>query len=150
MAVIKKITIGFVVQSFDTEKRRFFCQEFVASEDHTWEDQMGDALNLKDNADLALIYGQGGVDEPYLNLEMVQPKTQAGVIMDATPLLAKATSFEVGEKVLVMPTDNPDDLVRNEFMGTVVFIKDGNNLVTVKDQDDNCFEVDAVQVHHVK
>lgn len=150
MAVIKKVTIGFVVQSFDTEKRRFFCQEFVASEDHTWEDQMGDALDLKDNEHLALIYGQGGVDEPYLNLEMVQPKTQAGVIMDATPLLAKATSFEVGEKVLVMPTDNPDDLVRNEFMGTVVFIKDGNNLVTVKDQDDNCFEVDAVQVHHVK
>jgi hypothetical protein len=149
MAVIKKVTIGFVVQSYDTEKQRFFCQEFVASEDHVWEDQVGNPLTDSDE-DLALIYGQGGVDEPYLNLEMVQPKTQAGVIMDATPLLAKATSFEVGEKVLVMPTDNPDDLVRNEFMGTVVFIKDGNNLVTVKDADDNCFEVDAVQVHHVK
>ena len=150
MAVIKKVTIGFVVQSYDTEKRRFFCQEFVASEDHTWEDQMGDALNLKDNADLALIYGQGGVDEPYLNLEMVQPKTQAGVIMDATPLLAKATNFEVGEKVLVMPTNDPNDLVRNEFMGTIVSIQDGKSFVAVKDADDNVFDCDPVQLHHVK
>ena len=148
MAVIKKITIGFVVQEFDTEKRRFFCQEFVASEDHTWEDQMGNPLT-RNNEDLALIYGKGGVDEPYLNMEMVQPKTQAGVIMDATPLLAQANAFEVGEQVLVIPSDNPDDLVRNEFMGVVVGIREGN-IVTVKDQDDNCFDVDAVQVHHVK
>ena len=146
MAVIKKITIGFVVQEFDTEKRRFFCQEFVASEDHTWEDQMGNPLT-RNNEDLALIYGKGGVDEPYLNMEMVQPKTQAGVVMDATPLLAKSTSFEVGERVVVMPSTDPSQLDCDEFMGVVVEIK--GNLVTVKDQNNDCFDVDPTQVHHV-
>lgn len=149
MPVIKKITVGFVVQSYDTKTRRFSCQEFVASDAHHWENQEGDPLNLGDNADLALIYGQGGVDEPNLNLEMVQPKINSGVIMDATPLLANARFFELGEQVLVIPSDNPDDLVRNEFMGVVVGFRD-NTLVSVKDQDDNVFDVDAIQVHHVK
>lgn len=148
MAVIKKITVGFVVQSFDTEKRRFFCQEFVASDDHTWEDQVGNPLDLHDNDDLALIYGKGGVDEPYLSLEMVQP-TATPVIHPGEPLVATADMFEVGEKVLVVPSDNPNDLVRNEFMGTVIGIKNGT-LVMVKDADDDVFDVDPVQVHHVK
>jgi hypothetical protein len=148
MAVIKKITVGFVVQSFDTEKRRFFCQEFVASDDHTWEDQMGNPLDLHDNDDLALIYGKGGVDEPFLSLEMVQPKVNSGVIMDATPLLANPTNFDVGEKVLVMPSDNPNDLIRNEFMGTVIGIKNGT-LVMVKDAADDVWDCDPIQVHHV-
>lgn len=147
MPVIKKITVGFVVQSYDTETRRFLYQEFVASDAHHWEDQEGNPLT-EANEDLALIYGQGGVDEPNLNLEMVQPKG-SGVIMDATPLLAIPTNFEVGERVLVMPSDDPDDLVRNEFMGVVVGFRD-NTLVSVKDQDDNVFDVDAIQVHHVK
>jgi hypothetical protein len=69
-------------------------------------------------------------------------------VNEQTPLLADAHSFEIGEQVIVIPSDNPDDLVRNEFMGVVAGIKDGN-IVTVKDQDDNCFDVDAVQVHHV-
>ncbi len=148
MAVIKKIHVGFVVQSFDTEKRRFFCQEFIASDNHTWEDQVGNPLT-NSNEDLALIYGQGGVDEPYLNLEMVQPKTESGVIMDARPLLANPTNFDVGEKVLVMPSDNPNDLIRHEFMGTVIGVKNGT-LVMVKDADDDVWDCDPVQVHHVK
>jgi len=146
MAVIKKITVGFVVQSYDTEKRRFFCQEFIAADAHHWEDQVGNPLT-DSNEDLALIYGQGGVDEPYLNLEMVQPKTQAGVIMDATPLLAKATSFEVGEKVLVTPSDDPNDLVRNEFMGTIVDFRYGK--IAVQDQAGDVFDCEPVQLHHV-
>lgn len=81
---------------------------------------------------------------------MVQPKTQAGVIMNATPLLAKATSFEVGEKVLVVPTDDPNDLVRNEFMGTVARIRSDVGLIEVVDADGDSFDVDPVQLHHVK
>ena len=155
MAIICKITVGFVSQRFDTETRRFVNQEFIANDGVTWENEMGDELNMSDNKDLTLIYGQGGVDEPTLNMEMVQPLTVENFekALNMPPLLANARSFELGEQVLVTPFDNPDDLVRNEFMGTVVGFRlgsRGDDLITVKNQDDQCFDVDAVQVHHVK
>lgn len=147
--IIHKVITGFVVQKFDTETRKFIDQEFIGSDDRDWETAEGDSLNLAKEPGATLVYGLGGVDEPYLNMEMVQPKTQAGVIMDATPLLAKATSFEVGEKVLVMPSGDPNDFVLNEFMGTVVGIKDAS-LVQVKDANDDVFDCDPIFVHHVK
>jgi hypothetical protein len=145
--IITKVTIGFVCQRFDTETRKFVGQEFISDDDVNWEHEDGTPVRLHDD-EAELVYGQGGVDEPNLNPEMVQPKG-SGVIMDATPLLAKSTSFEVGEKVLVMPSDDPDDLVRNEFIGTVVSIQDGKSFVAVKDADDNVFDCDPVQLHHV-
>ena len=62
------------------------------------------------------------------------------------PLLAQATSFEVGERVVVIPRLR-NDIVRNEFMGVVIGIKDGR-YVQVKDQEDNVFDCEPVQVHH--
>jgi hypothetical protein len=147
MAIIYKVTVGFVSQRFDTETRRFVSQEFIAEDGRQWENEFGEPLDMRSNEDLALIYGQGGVNEPNLNMEMVQPKVNAGVVMDATPLLAQPTAFEIGEQVLVVPSDRIVDLVRNEFMGTVVEIK--GNLVSVKDAADDVFDVDPVQVHHV-
>lgn len=42
---IKKITSGFVIQTFDTEKREFTEQEFIASDQVEWEDSMGETIN---------------------------------------------------------------------------------------------------------
>lgn len=134
--IIHKIITGFVVQKFDTETGKFIDQEFISSDDTTWEDTNGDEVERPDNA-------------TELNMDMVQPKQESGVVMDATPLLAKANFFYEGERVLVTPTDNPNDLVRNEFMGTVIGTKNGN-LVMVKDADDDVWDCDPVQVHHVK
>jgi hypothetical protein len=70
-------------------------------------------------------------------------------VNEPKPLLADPYSFEEGERVLVTPSDDPNDLVRNEFMGVVMGVKNGT-YVMVKDADDDVFDVDAVQCHHVK
>ena len=144
--IIQKVITGFVVQKFDTETRKFISQEFIGSDDRDWEREDETAMNLSDNEDAALVFGLGGVDEPYLNMEMVQPTITE---QPNTPLVAQATSFEVGEKVLVMPSDNPNDFVRNEFIGTVVRIRDGN-LIEVVDAEGDSWDCDHVQVHHIK
>jgi len=71
--LINKIIPGYIVQTFDTDSRKFVRQGFVASEDHTWENQNGETL-WDSNENLELIYGQGGVDEPELHVHLVQPK----------------------------------------------------------------------------
>ncbi len=72
--IINKVTIGFVTQRFDTETRKFVGQEFIAEDGHTWENDDGEPLDKTDDREAELIYGTGGVDEPKLNLDMVQPK----------------------------------------------------------------------------
>jgi hypothetical protein len=67
--IINKITTGFVVQKFDTETRKFISQEFIAGDETEWETVSGRPVGH----DADLIYGKGGVDEPYLNFEMIQP-----------------------------------------------------------------------------
>jgi hypothetical protein len=71
--IINKITIGYVVQKFDTETRKFVDQTFIGSDERSWENELGDPLNLADDDDAEAVYGKGGVDEPYLNFEMIQP-----------------------------------------------------------------------------
>ena len=69
--ILNKITLGFVVQQFDTETSKFTNQEFMASDDITWErnstvDEPIDAPNVNG-------------EEPYMSYLMVQPsamKTQ--------------------------------------------------------------------------
>lgn len=52
--IIKKITVGFVIQTFDTEKvnkeGKAFClgQDFIASDETSYEDMTGDLLDITD------------------------------------------------------------------------------------------------------
>lgn len=133
--IINKVTVGFVTQQFDTETRRFVGQQFIAEDGHTWEDEMGTALDLSDDADAEKVYGLGGVDEPNLNMDMVQPN-------------AKLANFHVGQRVLVTPSNDGSD-PQNEFQGVVVGFK-GHQLIQVRDQEDNVFDCDPEQVHEVK
>lgn len=66
--LINKVTVGFVVQTFDTDKQAFVSQEFVASTECTYEVE-GDEINVSDFTDRVI-----GGNEPYLPFEMVQPK----------------------------------------------------------------------------
>ncbi len=59
MAIIKKITTGFVIQEYDTEKKEFVSQEFIAGEQVDFEDQWGDPVD--------------GDEVPYLSFDMVPP-----------------------------------------------------------------------------
>jgi len=58
MSIVKKVTVGFVVQTFDTDTEKFISQEFIAGDQVDFEDESGEP-----------------VDEfsEYLPFEMVQP-----------------------------------------------------------------------------
>lgn len=59
MAIVKKITTGFVVQEYDTDTGKFVSQDFVAGDQVDWEDEDGNAIPEED---------------AYLSFEMVQPE----------------------------------------------------------------------------
>ena len=63
--IVNKVTNGFVVQRYDTDKQKFIGQEFIAG-DSTWENEFGDSLESLD------------IEEPSpkkdLSMEMIQPK----------------------------------------------------------------------------
>jgi hypothetical protein len=62
--IINKITVGFVIQTFDTEKKQFIHQEFKAADEVTWENQDGSRAESP---------GTDIIEEPYLNFDMKQP-----------------------------------------------------------------------------
>ena len=64
--LVRKITVGFVVQVFDTEKKRFVSQQFVAGDQCDYEDEKGAA------AAKSLLETHG--KEAYLHFDMVQPQ----------------------------------------------------------------------------
>ena len=42
---IKKITTGFVIQTFDTKEGKFVSQEFIAGDDVSYETEQGEAVS---------------------------------------------------------------------------------------------------------
>lgn len=69
-----KITTGFVIQVFDTEKNAYVSQHFVAGDTVDYERANGDRLNLKQLGDAG--FGPYSEIEPYLQFDMVQPNTK--------------------------------------------------------------------------
>lgn len=72
-----KVTVGFVVQTFDTELNRYVSQQFIASDDVSYEHpKTGQELSQKE---LELLgnegFGPKSEVEPYLPFDMVQPIT---------------------------------------------------------------------------
>ena len=65
--LINKITIGFVIQSFDTEKEEWVGQEFVAGDEVTYEDSNTGEEILCEEIPFCLDV------KPCLSLEMIQP-----------------------------------------------------------------------------
>ena len=63
--ILAKITAGFVVQHFDTDRRKFTCQSFVAGESPDYETFDGVPV------DPALFEVDG--KEAELDFDMVQP-----------------------------------------------------------------------------
>lgn len=71
--IINKITAGFVIQQWDTEKKAWVGQEFVCDADGEFEYDVSqnDIDDAQDPADAA--NESNGGEEPYLNFDMVQP-----------------------------------------------------------------------------
>ena len=64
--LIRKITTGFVIQTFDTETKQFTNQEFIAADQVEVEDVNGNPLDEAGN-DIPAEFDE------YLPFEMVQP-----------------------------------------------------------------------------
>ena len=63
--IVKKITVGYVIQEFDTAKKKFVSQEFICGDDCTYEDVKGNPIGQVSFAK---------VENAYLPYDMVQPK----------------------------------------------------------------------------
>ena len=126
--IVTKVTVGFVTQRYDTEKKRFIDQEFHAADDVTWETEDGEQKSHT----CKLIRGicDTKSNEPYLNYEMIQPANH---------------DFKIGDLVLATPDGNDN---WHEFQGTVKLFRDNGNLITVKDQNDDCFDCRPGQLKH--
>ena len=64
--LLKKITTGYVIQTFDTNSKKFVAQTFSAGDECSYEDENGNIVSpskLKD---------ENG-DEIYLHYDMFQP-----------------------------------------------------------------------------
>jgi hypothetical protein len=73
--IINKITTGFVVQVFDTDKGQYILQEFIAGDQVDYEERVlgheGNPLGAKEMAKFN--FGPEAEKEPYLPFDMVQP-----------------------------------------------------------------------------
>ncbi len=65
--LINKITTGFVIQEFDTDKGKYVSQQFVAGNPVEYEDKSGNPV------DSSLMQSEDGT-EPYLPFDMQQPQ----------------------------------------------------------------------------
>ena len=76
--LIDKITVGFVIQTFDTETGEYASQSFVAGDDVSYE---------VDGKPLTPGHGLGATPEPYLPFDMRQPGPNEAAIVDNSDLL---------------------------------------------------------------
>lgn len=65
MSQIKKITEGFVVQTWNAETGKFEGQEFIAGDQVDYEDENGNPIDVDDDEDFFEKY-------PYRCFDMVQ------------------------------------------------------------------------------
>lgn len=117
--LIDKTTSGFVIQTIDTETKKYTSQSFVAGDDVDYEVD-GEPVDPQ----LTVIVEQDGVMvEPYLPFDMVQPQ-------DMEPILAHADSIPIKEKPDYLPLQITQDFVM--ALATVV------DLATENALDMNC------------
>jgi hypothetical protein len=63
--IINKITVGFVIQKFDTETGKCVSQSFVAGDDVQYETEEGEPVNL--------VQHSKKISQSYFPFDMVQP-----------------------------------------------------------------------------
>lgn len=142
--IIHKCIVGTVIQKFNTETRKFIGQDFIGADDVTWEDRFGESVSHAERQKLNLC----GEEEPYLNMEMIQPVNNGPFPQLVADGENDILSFEIGEQVFVTPLGDGSEPTE-EFQGFVVGIKDGR-YVQVRDQNNDVFDCEPCQVRNVK
>ena len=77
--LINKITHGFVIQTFDTDKQQYTHQEFIAGDVDYEVDGVtaGGPISPLGEAMAKFNFGPGAECEPYLPFDMLQPSEMA-------------------------------------------------------------------------
>ena len=83
---VRKITTGYVVQEYDTAKKEWISQEFIAGDQVDWEDENGEYVDDVDS---------------YLPMNMVQPDEINMVDMLKTRLEIKREGYGQWRKTMV-------------------------------------------------
>jgi len=65
--MLKKVTVGFVIQTFDPKTKKFVSQEFICGDDVSYEDEDGNVVDEDE------FKGEDG-KEDYLPFDMVPPQ----------------------------------------------------------------------------
>lgn len=64
--IVNKITVGFVIQKFDSCENVFISQEFIAGDEVSWEDDEGNILDTPcNNSYLCFNMEQPGENEKH-------------------------------------------------------------------------------------
>jgi hypothetical protein len=92
--LISKVTVGFVIQTFDQSQDRFTSQEFVAGDEVTYEDDNGEVV---DSAECEVERGDV-MSEPYIGFEMLQPTSQPRATVDNDLQLALCTVVDLANQ----------------------------------------------------
>jgi len=124
--LVKKITVGFVVQTFDTERGQFVGQEFVAGDDVAYEDDKSEAV------DNSLLETDG--TEAYLPYDMVQPEPPRKCVRVEYDLDYDGGDYsKVGQFAYIpheiidqLPGTDPDTKLRTAF---TVLVGDSRHIV---------------------
>lgn len=69
--LINKITTGFVIQTYDTDKKEYSEQEFFAGDEVNYELPNGESADWAEMGKVG--FGPHAEEEPYLPFDMVQP-----------------------------------------------------------------------------
>lgn len=144
--LISKITVGFVIQTFNTNTRQYTNQEFVAGDDVQYE-QDGEPVDAK-------LMEDGDGNEPYLPFIMQQPNDHR-IAVDVDHL---ATVVDLATQN-ILDDDDPDlaDEISNqnaavaavtvalETMRSTIAMDnpsvDGESLQDIELSDGGCIEV---------
>ena len=129
--LVNKITVGFVIQIFDTELKQFVLQEFVAG-DVAYEDMKGEVVDDVDG---------------YLPFNMVQPEPPRKCVRVEYDLNYRGGDYDKVGNFAFIPLDAIDRLPGNDpdknlQMAFTVLVGDPQHIVhytldEVYDQDGN-------------
>lgn len=92
--LISKVTIGFVIQTFDQSQDRFTSQEFVAGDEVNYEDDNGEPV---DSAECEIERGDV-MSEPYIGFDMIQPQDNPRISVDNDLQLAICTVVDLANE----------------------------------------------------
>lgn len=117
--LVSKVTVGFVVQTFDQELGRFTSQAFIAGDQVDYEDDNGNPVD----ADECKVERGDIMSEPYIGFDMIQPQDDPRITINEELQLAICTCVDLANDNIYGDGDPELDetcKAQHAALGTVV------------------------------